>query len=38
MFPIYGEYTFREIKDVIDFEQMIYRVAALGQDSAKKVD
>ena len=35
---LYGEYTFREIKDVIDFEQMIYRLAALGQDSAKKVD
>jgi len=32
----YGEYTFREIGDVIDLEQMINRLVALERDSANK--
>jgi len=32
----YGEYTFREIGDVIDLEQMINRLLALERDNANK--
>ena len=32
----YGEYTFRDIGDVVDLEQLINRLVALGQDSATK--
>jgi Tn3 transposase DDE domain len=32
----YGEYTFRDIGDVVDLEQLVNRLVALGQDSATK--
>jgi CheY-like chemotaxis protein len=31
-----GEYTFQDIGDVVDLEQLIHRLVALGQDSATK--
>jgi TnpA family transposase len=34
----YGEYTFRDIGDVIDLEQMINQWVALRRDSAKKAN